>query len=153
MEGDQRDEAGDFAKQAARTVNGTSSDNETKEYLARLFMLIGRPDAALPLWKEAFMAGREGFDPGNYLNCAARLRRDDLVMEACSVLRARGMGTWDLLESELPYLTRYQITTAIDLLQEFIRDHPDHRIATLHLSLIGAGLNRSDLIRASAIRN
>jgi transcription elongation GreA/GreB family factor len=59
------------------------------------------------------------------------------------------MNTWELLDFELPYLTRYKIGKAIELLQHFIHDHPDHRVAKLHLSLIGASLSRSDLIRAS----
>jgi tetratricopeptide (TPR) repeat protein len=148
FEGNQ-DEAAGLAQQAARELT-TASDSETKEFLARLFMFLGRPDEALALWKEAFIAGREGFDPANYLNCAAKLRRDDLVMEACEILRERGTNTWELLEFELSYLTRYKIGHAIELLQSFIRDHPEDRIAKLHLSLIGAHLYRSDLIQASS---
>jgi transcription elongation GreA/GreB family factor len=127
----------------------TESGRETREYLARLFMLVGRPDEALPLWKEAFIAGREGFDPAKYLDCAAKLRRDDLVMEACGILRARGKDTWDLLEFELRYLKRYKIDNGIELLQRFISKNPEHRVARLHLSLIAATLNRASLVRAS----
>lgn len=142
------EKAAELAQNAARGLTA-ESDRETKEYLASLFMLIGRPDEALPLWKGAFIAGREGFDPANYLNCAVRLRRDDLVMEACGILRARGKDTWDLLEFELQYLRRYKIEKAIEILQSFISQHPEHRVARLHLSLIAASLNRTTLVKAS----
>jgi tetratricopeptide (TPR) repeat protein len=140
--------AATLAQEAAKSIS-EESDGETKLCLARLFMALGLPADALPLFKEAFIVGREGFDYGEYLNCAARLNRDDLVLEACAKLRARGLETWSLLSFEVSYLKRYNMQSAIDLLVAFLSRNPNHHVARLHLSLIGASLNRNALIHAS----
>jgi tetratricopeptide (TPR) repeat protein len=141
-------EAATLAQESAALVSA-DTETDTKEFLARLFMLIGKPAEALPLWRDAFEAGRHGFDSGDYLNCAAALHRDDLVIEACARLHERGVNTWDLLAFELPYLTKYDIEAAIQRLEVFLSEHPKHKLAKLRLSLIGIGLGRAHLVRGA----
>jgi hypothetical protein len=49
-------------------------------------MVIGRPADALPLLQELSDKETPGFDPRSLLNCAAKLDRDDLVMQTCERL-------------------------------------------------------------------
>jgi tetratricopeptide (TPR) repeat protein len=133
----------------AQSLLTANLNSDTKEYLAQLFMLIGRPADALPLWQDLFETGAPTFDPGNLLNCAARLHRDDLVMQTCDQLHARGVIDWHLLDFEISYLEKYKIDTAIERLQAFIAQHTEHKLAKLRLSMIGLRLNRTDLVRGS----
>jgi tetratricopeptide (TPR) repeat protein len=124
----------------------TNVHGDTKDYLANLFMLIGRPADALSIWQELFDTEDPIFDHGKLLNCAARLHRDDVVMQTCDRLHARGVSDWHLLEFEIQYLERYKIDAAIERLQAFLTEHPDHKLARLRLSMIGLGLNKSELV-------
>jgi transcription elongation GreA/GreB family factor len=123
---------------------------EAKDFLARLLMVIGKPADALPLWQDLFELDAPGFDPGNLLDCAARLHRDDVVLQACDRLHARGVNDWHLLEFEIQYLQKYNMDAAIERLQAFVNNHPDHRVAQLRLSLIGLLLGKPELVRAHA---
>ena len=122
---------------------------ETKELLARLMMLLGRPADALPLWQGLFDLDTPAFDPGNLLNCAGQLQRDDVILEACDRLHERGENDWRLLDFELSYLQKYDMDAAVQRLISFIAARPDHRLAKLALSLIGLIDNRPELVRAS----
>jgi tetratricopeptide (TPR) repeat protein len=139
-------EAEEYALKA-KSLLSPGCSAETKQYLAGLLMLIGRPGDALPVWQDLFNAKVHGFDPRNLLNCAARLHRDDIVLQTCDELHARGVNDWGLLEFEVSYLERYRIDTAIERLEKFIEQQPEHKLARLRLSLIGLGLNRSELVR------
>jgi tetratricopeptide (TPR) repeat protein len=122
----------------------------TKELLARLLMLVGRPADALPLWQYLFDLDAPGFDPGNLLDCASRLHRDDVVLQTCDRLHARGVNDWHLVEFEIPYLQKYNIEAAIQRLQAFVNNQPDHKLAKLRLSQIGLLLSKPELVRATA---
>jgi tetratricopeptide (TPR) repeat protein len=118
---------------------------ETKEHLARLLMLTGNPADALPVWEQLFNQGTLA-DPKSLLNCAAKLRRDDVVMATCEVLQQRGVNDWDFVEFEVQYLEKYRIDAAIQRLQEFISRYPAHKLAKLRLSVIGLQFNKPDLV-------
>jgi tetratricopeptide (TPR) repeat protein len=144
----QEQEAQHFAAKA----RGLLTDNvnaDTKESLARLFVLIGRPADALPLLQELFDKEVPGFDPRNLLTCAAKLDRDDLIMQTCQMLRARGVQDWNLVEFEVQYLEKYKIDDAIRVLQSFIASNSgSNRLAKLRLSFIGLRLNKPELVQA-----
>lgn len=134
----------------AQSLLSTNIHADTREYLARLFMLIGRPAEALPLWQELFDIEHRTFDPGNLLNCAAKLQRDDLVIQICDKLHdERGVNDWHLLEFEIPYLEKYNVDGAIKRVQAFIAQNPEHKLAKLRLSHIALGLNKSELVRGN----
>jgi tetratricopeptide (TPR) repeat protein len=121
-------------------------NGDTKDYLANLLMLIGRPGEALPLWQDLFNTD-PNFDYGKLLNCAARLQRDDIVLQTFDTLHERGISEWNLLEFEISYLEKYKINVAIERLQVFIEQNPGDKIAQLRLSMIGLRLNKPELIR------
>jgi tetratricopeptide (TPR) repeat protein len=141
-------EAERFTGEALSLLSGNVKA-DTKESLARLFMIIGRPGDALPLMQELFDNDVPGFDPKSLLSCAAKLNRDDLIMQTCERLRARGKGDWSLLEFEVQYLEKYKIDTAIHVLQTFIAANPHNcQLAKLRLSFIGLRLNKPGLVQA-----
>jgi tetratricopeptide (TPR) repeat protein len=133
---------------AAKSQVTINTHSDTKDYLANLFMLIGRPADALPLWQDLFDTESATFEHGKLLNCAARLQRDDLVMQTCDRLHARGVNDWHLLEFELSYFERYKIDVAIERLQTFIEENPRHLLAKLRLSMIGLRLNKPELVQS-----
>jgi tetratricopeptide (TPR) repeat protein len=141
-------EAEDFAV-AARAQLSESTHLETKEFLARLFMQVGRPADALPLFQDLFDTAILSFDPGHLLDCAARMHLDDRVLEVCDRLHDRGVVDWRLLEFEVQYLEKYNIEKAIQRLNEFLQREPQHRIARLRLSVIGILHNKPELVHSS----
>ena len=144
---DHREDADRYASEA-KTLIGPEVTTDTKEFLARLLMLLGRRREALPFWKELFDLDLPGFDPGNLLDCAARLERVDVILEACGRLQAKGVNDWRLIEFELPFLQKYDVDGAVELLKAFLQSNPDHKIARLRLSAIGLLLSRPELVRA-----
>lgn len=142
-----REEADQKASEAQGLI-GPGTSAATREFLANLLMLLGRRSEALPLWKELFEEDVPGFDPGILLDCAARLQRADIILEACDRLRSRGVNDWRLVEFELPFRQKYDIDGTGEVLKTFLDRHPDHKLAALRLSAIGLILNRPDLVRA-----
>ena len=134
---------------AARESMTVATDVSTKEFIARLFMQLGRPADALPLYQELFDKQISSFDPGQFIDCAAKLHLDHKVMEICNELHERATPNWQLLEFEVQYLERYDSQKAIGRLQEFLKAYPDHKLARLRLSIIGYLQGRPELIRAS----
>jgi tetratricopeptide (TPR) repeat protein len=132
----------------AQSLIGRGSCAATREFLANLLMLLGRRGEALPLWKDLFDEDAQGFDPGTLLDCAARLKRADIILEVCGRLRSRGVYDWRLIEFELPFRQKYDSDGAVELLEKFLNRNPNHKLATLRLSAIGSILNRPELVRA-----
>jgi tetratricopeptide (TPR) repeat protein len=144
----QPQEAERFAGEA-RSLLTDNVNADTKESLARLFMVIGRPADALPLLQDLFDRETPGFNPRSLLKCAAKLDRDDLVMQTCERLRGRGNQDWSLLEFEVQFLEKYKIDVAIHALQTFIAANPVNcQLAKLRLSFIALRLNKPELIQA-----
>ena len=144
----QQREAEEFAL-AARDQLSEKSHPETKEFLARLFMQIGRPADALPLFQDLFDSEIPSFDSGHLLDCAAKMHLDDKVLEACDKLHNRGEVDWRLLEFEVQYLEKYDVEKAIRRLNEFLQRDPQHRVARLTLSVIGILHTRPELVHSS----
>jgi len=140
------------AQRFAAEARGLLTENvnaDTKESLARLFVLTGRPADALPLLQDLFDKETSGFDPRNLLTCAAKLDRDDLIMQTCQTLRDRGVQDWNLIEFEVQYLEKYKINDAIRVLESFISSNPgNNQLAKLRLSFIGLRLNKPELAQA-----
>lgn len=130
----------------AQSLLSPATTIEAKIFLARLFMLIGRPADALPLFREAFEADLSVFDPGNLLDCAARLHRDDVVIDTFRTLLRRGIDDWDAVSFGVQYLQKYHPAEAVEVLDSFLNNHPDHKLAKLSRSVIGLLTNRPELV-------
>ncbi|HEY3293595.1 MAG TPA: hypothetical protein VGJ85_08240 [Candidatus Nanopelagicaceae bacterium] len=140
------------AEQLALTAKAELEANappDTKEYIAKFLVKVGRQSEALGILQQLFESNVSTFDPRLLLDCAAQMRRDDLVLDTCEKLLSRGTAKWDLVEFEGHFLEKYNIEKAIGRLRSFLNDYPDHRFARLRLSLIGIRHNRPDLISAS----
>jgi tetratricopeptide (TPR) repeat protein len=133
----------------AQSLLSASSSIEVKIFLARLFMLIGRSADALPLFQQAFEANLSVFDPGNLLDCAARLHRDDVVIDTFRTLRKRGVNDWNTVSFGVQYLQKYHPQEAVDVLDSFLKDDPHHKLAKLSRSVIGLLTNRPELVNGS----
>lgn len=131
---------------ASRKENDTLS---TTDLLARTLMEAGRWSDALPLLQELFEAQTLNFDAGLLLNCAGRLKRDDIILETCEALYMRGVRGWESLEFESQYLEEYDYPKALLRLQEFIKANPTHRVAQLRLTIVAMRYGKNDLVKIS----
>ncbi len=138
----------EFAKCAGSEMSSATAP-ETKELLARLFMMSDQPERALPLYLELFDLDYESFDSGQLLDCAARLHRDDIVISTCAKLQERGTDEWAVVSFEVQYLQKYSREKAIHRLDRFLLVHPGHKLAILTRSIIGVQSQRPELVRGN----
>jgi tetratricopeptide (TPR) repeat protein len=131
----------------ARSNLSEASSADTKEFIARLFMLLDHPAEALPLFQGLFDQATSSFDSGQLLDCAARLHRDDVVIATCAKLQERGVGEWAVVSFEVGYLQKYSREKAVLRLDQFLELHPGHKLATLMKSVIGVQSQRPDLVK------
>jgi hypothetical protein len=87
------------------------------DFLARLLVEAGRLIDALPLLQELFNSQTPNFDVGLLLNCAGRLKQDQIVLDTCQALYERGVRSWQVLDFESRYLEQYNFPKAISRLQ------------------------------------
>jgi tetratricopeptide (TPR) repeat protein len=135
----------------AQASSKLSSDTgiEIKESLARLFGGLGKFADSLPLLQEIFDLNTQDFEWGRLLDCAARLRRDDVVMKTCAELRRRGQDAWEMVSFEAQYLQKYSRDKAVALLDDFLKSHPGHKLALLSRSVIGVQSRQLALVSGS----
>lgn len=137
-----------FALEAQKALSSTSGF-EVKIFLGRLFFMIGRLADALPLFQEAFNANVPSFDAGNLLDCAARMRKDGVVIDTFRTLRQRGVNDWGTVSFGVQYLQKYVPQEAVDVLDGFLKDNPDHKLAKLYRSVIGVMSDRAELVNGT----
>ena len=130
-----------------------TDSHATSDFLARTLLEAGRPADALPLLRELFDAQSPILDVGLLLNCAARLEKDDVILDTCQSLYDRGIRDWEFQEFEVQYLEEYDYQKAIRQLREFIAANPSHRIAKLRLAIIGMryGQNETSVLTDGAL--
>src|SRR5208337_39370 len=123
-----------------------NSGAEMKEFLARLLMKLEMFAEALPLFKQLFDANIGSFDSGQLLDCAARLHRDDIVIENCAELERRGQYPWEVASFEVQYLQKYSRERALARMDTFLKAHPGHKLAILMRSVIGVQSQQPNLV-------
>jgi len=143
-----KEEAERLARQAKQELTA-SSGAETKEFVARLFMRLELPDQALSLCQELFDLNIQAFDSGMLLDCAARLHRDDVVLQTCAELERRGQDLWGVVSFEVQYLQKYSREKAVARLDEFLKVHPGYKLGTLLRSVIGVQTQQPALVNGS----
>lgn len=141
-------EASSVAAEAAAAIDDLG-DPGAKEFLADLFMRLGQPADALPLFRALFDMNISSFDGRKLIDCAARLHLDHDVIGICDLLYQRRGPEWEVIQFEVQYLERYDKNKAIQRLEEFLKLNPGHKLAQVRLSVIGYLHRRPDLIRAS----
>jgi tetratricopeptide (TPR) repeat protein/transcription elongation GreA/GreB family factor len=123
-----------------------STDIEIKIHLGQLFMQIGKPADALPLYQEAFDLGVPAFDSGRLVDCAARAHEDGVVIQTFRTLLGRGVNDWNTVSFGVQYVQKYLPSEAADILRDFLQVNPDHRFAKLHRSVLGVMHERPEWV-------
>jgi tetratricopeptide (TPR) repeat protein len=133
---------------ATEARSGLTEDSgpETKEFVARLLVRLGKLEEALPLFQELFDLKIDAFEWGQLLDCAARLHRDDVVINTCAELKRRGIDPWDVVSFEVQYVQKYSREKAVGVLDEFLKTHPGHKLALLCKSVIGVQSHQPALV-------
>ncbi len=135
----------DSANEALAALSEHTSRHD-KRRLARLLSECGRWRDALPLWESVVAPTRDSSDVRRLLDCAKRLGRHDVILKTCQSLRQCGVRESSLLDLEISVLERYDVNSAINLLQQHIAEKRDDREMRLRLSVIGLRLERPDIV-------
>jgi transcription elongation GreA/GreB family factor len=130
----------------ARAGLSQETGQETKEFVARLLVRVGKLTEALPLFQELFELKIDAFEWGQLLDCAARLHRDDVVIETCAELKRRGIDPWEVVSFEVQYVQKYSREKAVGVLDDFLKSHPGHKLALLCKSVIGVQSHQPALV-------
>lgn len=114
--------------------------------LATALLQVGWDANALPILTALHRPGRLDRDTQSLLDCAFRLGRHELVMEASAALRGAGVRDPRVLRNELNLLERYSPSQALEVLLSLTQEDPTNREARLELSVVALRVGRSDLI-------
>ncbi len=139
----------DLALQYARKAKSEIQPDTRPEItglIASLLKSLKQYEEALPLLQQLFRLNFEGFEWGHLLDCAARLHRDDVVMETCDELKRRGQDPWEVVTFEVQYVQKYSREKAVLRLNEFLSKNPGHKLAILTRSLLGMQSQQPELV-------
>jgi tetratricopeptide (TPR) repeat protein len=142
------DKAEEYAA-AAKASLTSDTDLDVKIHLGHLFMMIGKPPEALPLYQEAFDKETSSFDPGRLLDCAAQAHEDGIVIRTFRTLLSRGINDWNTVSFGVQYVQKYLPSEAADILRDFLRINPDHKLAKLYRSVLGVIHDRPDWVTSA----
>ena len=140
-----RDQALLQADQALRIVDHSTPPEDVR-LLGLLLSELGKHKDALPIWQRLASRTLLTTDTRRLIDCAARLQRDDVILEVCGDLRRAGVEDPELVSYEASILQTYDPEGAASVLQHYVAKHPEDRAARLHLSALGLQLHREDLV-------
>jgi tetratricopeptide (TPR) repeat protein len=140
-----------YAKKAKAEIQ-VDTRPEITGLVASLLKSLKQYEEALPLLQDLFRFNFEGFEWGHLLDCAARLHRDDVVMETCDELKRRGEDPWEVVSFEVQYVQKYSREKAVLRLNEFLAKNPGHRLAILTRSMLGMQSQQPHLVEADLDR-
>lgn len=141
-------DASQFADKAL-TELGSEAGVAQKRKLAALLHDLGRYAEALILWQSVcYGSGAGPLDSRRLLECANRLGREDVVLEAYRELRSRGDLGEDALGFELEILDRHDPEQALTLLEKHVENHPEDRVMRLRRSVLARRLGHQELVTA-----
>jgi tetratricopeptide (TPR) repeat protein len=123
-----------------------SASADDRRNLAMVLCQLSRFDDALPLWQQIAPLDVWGSDTKYLLDCALRAERYGVVLDVCKALRANGIESNELFDTEMFVLERYFPTDALQRLQEEVLRHPSDRLLLLRRSIVGLRLNRPDVV-------
>ena len=123
-----------------------STRPEDVRLLGLLLSELGRHKDALPIWQRLASRNLLTTDTRRLIDCAARLGRDDVILEVCGDLRRAGVEDPELVSYEASILQPYDPEGAASVLQRYVAKHPEDRAARLHLSALGLQLHKEDLV-------
>ena len=136
--------ATELAREAASALSEESATGDRRRVAIALSGL-GLYAEAVRVWRSFVDTERSGDDLRSLVAAATHAGEDQLVMEIGEGLRKRGIWDRVVFEREISVLQEYDLGRAVELLQEFLEQHPEDRIMRLRLSLAGLRLGREDL--------
>src|SRR5207253_1970739 len=107
---------------------------------------LKRDEDALPLIERCVSPGEFDVDTRRLLDCATRLKRHEIVLRVCRELREAGVKDRRLLDTEVNLQQFYDPPKAIGLLEAFLREHPEDKLARLRLTTLALHFERPDLV-------
>jgi tetratricopeptide (TPR) repeat protein len=140
-----REQAFVEADRALGTVEPSTSA-EDRRLLGLLLSELGRYKDALPIWQSLASRTILNTDTRRLIDCAARLKRDDVVLEICGALREAGIEDTELVSYEASILQTFDPEGAATVLEHYVTKHPEDRAARLQLAALGLQLHREDLL-------
>ncbi|MDZ4658408.1 MAG: hypothetical protein SH868_12590, partial [Bythopirellula sp.] len=117
-----RDEklARQYAEQSLQQDPSTGTRQEIA-VLARLFVSLKDDEKALPLWDQVRFPGLLDEACKRLLECAQRLRRDDVLIRICEELRNNDAQDTRVRKLEVQVLSQYLPKRAYELAEEFTK--------------------------------
>jgi transcription elongation GreA/GreB family factor/Tfp pilus assembly protein PilF len=125
-------------QQAEQTLQHDPSTGTRQEFavLAKLFVHLGDDDRALSLWDQARLPGLLDEPCKRLLECAQRLRRDDVLIRICEELRINDTQDDQVRKLEVQVLSHYLPARAYELAEEFKKyDEPYFTAARNYIAL------------------
>lgn len=141
----QQDEAVTIAEKARAELSDSVSSDD-KRNLAMLLSQLGRFADALPLWLDIAPTDVYANETRYLLDCAIRLDRHGLVLDICEKLRANGVTSSELFQTELGVLQRYAPEKALIRIDDECKTKPNEKILRLHRSFLALHLGRNELV-------
>jgi len=142
-----REEAIRHADEAMGLLND-SSKSEDIRILGLLLAELGRHKDALPVWQRIASRTSLTSDTRRLIDCAARLKRHDVILDVCRALRSSGFEDESLLSHEASILQTYDPDGAVAILDQYLTRHPNANLIRLQRSALGLQLGRKDLVDA-----
>jgi hypothetical protein len=142
-------EAAERQAVTTKSLLNPSTDIEIKIHLGQLFMQIGKPADALPLYQDAFDLEVPEFNPARLLDCAAQAHEDGVVIQGFRALLRRGVNDWNTVSFGVQYVQKYLPSEAAGILKDFLQVNPDHRFAKLYRSVLGVMHERPEWVNGA----
>lgn len=135
------------ANDALQRVDAGTHNISLRAIALQLCMLERHKDA-LPIWQKITTNADYSNDVRNLVLCAERVKRYDVILEVAKSAREGGIeDTW-LRFKEVEILGMFDLDGAVELLQDWIKKHPNDKNARLRLSHLGLKWRRLDLVDA-----
>jgi|GEM_PF-474495 len=137
--------AAELAQSAAAKVT-TDTNMDVVKAVASLLSEVGLHREALPVWQRVISTNPNSTSYRRLIDCALRLGEHRIAIDALARLRATGLGDSELLQAEIDLLAQYDLEAAIQLLSDYVRDHPSEKLMRLRLSYLGVVYDRPELV-------
>lgn len=142
------DQASKLADDAFLTHEADTSVDDRRK-LAALLHDLGRYSDALPLWQTLATSGQPA-DNRRLIECASRLGREDIVTAIArgGTIEASASGAADSSEADLARLEQSDPEAAIEMIQQYLAQHPEDSVMRLRRSVAAERVGRRELVIA-----
>jgi len=142
------DQASRMADEALAAYSASTPAEEGLK-LAALLHDLGRYREALPLW-QTLAANGSAADSRRLLECASRLGRDDIITVTVrgGAHEENAAASADSGASDLARVEQADPEAAIEMIQQYLAQHPDDAVMRLRRSIAAERVGRRELVIA-----